>query len=132
MKKFNEWLAVRMTLIFGTMAAVYVTLVWSLLPLVWPQTQTIVFYVSSGVIQLVALPAIMVGQIILGRKAEERAQQDHEAILAEFSTLKEMQATQTEEMATLRAINQRLSEKHERLVEGLERVANPRARGGRL
>ncbi len=63
---------------------------------------------------------------------EERAQQDHEAILAEFAEIKAMHAAQTEELATLRAINQRLSERHERLVEGLERVANPKVRGGRL
>ncbi|MHB1681577.1 MAG: hypothetical protein ACYCYO_01935 [Bacilli bacterium] len=126
MKRFNEWIAVRMTLAFGTMAMVYLFLFWSLLPLIYPPSQNIVFYTSSGVIQLVALPAIMVGQIILGRKAERRAQQDHEAILAEFAEIKAMHASQTEELRELREINKQLSARHERLITGLERVANPR------
>ena len=126
LKRFNEWIAVRMTLAFGTMAMVYLFLFWSLLPLIYPPSQNIVFYTSSGVIQLVALPAIMVGQIILGRKAEERAQQDHEAILAEFAEIKAIHASQAEELTELREINKQLSARHERFIAGLERVANPR------
>lgn len=126
MKRFNEWIAVRMTMAFGTMTMVYLFLFWSILPLIYPPVQNVVFYTSSGVIQLVALPALMVGQLILGRKAEERAQQDHEAIMAELAEVKAMHAAQTEELAALREINQRLSTRHESLIEGLGRMTNPR------
>ncbi len=130
-KRFNDYVAMRVTLIFGSMWTTYAFFLYGFLPLMFPKDEVNLLYWSNTV-QLWSLPLLMVGTYLLGRKAEARAQQDHEAILAEFATLKEMQTMQAEELATLRAINQRLSERHERLVEGLERVANPGVRGGRL
>jgi len=88
--KINDFVAARATLLMSTMWCVYVFFVWSLLPLVFPHLQAVVFYVSGGVIQLVALPLIMVGQNVLSRKSEERAQQDHETLMAEFAEMRQM------------------------------------------
>lgn len=89
-KELNRRVAVRVTLLFGTMGAVYSFLCWSILPLIFPDTQAIVFYVSGGVIQLVALPLIMVGSNILSEKAEIRAEQDHKMIMEQFEIAKHM------------------------------------------
>jgi hypothetical protein len=89
-QKINEFVAARATLLMSTMWCVYVFLIWSLLPLAFPHLQAVVFYVSGGVIQLVALPLIMVGQDVLSRKSETRAQEDHDTIMAAFEEIKAM------------------------------------------
>lgn len=88
--KINDFVAAQTTLLMSTMWCVYVFLAWSLIPLAFPHLQNVVFYVSGGVIQLVALPLIMVGQNVISRSAEARAQQDHETLMAEFEEIKAM------------------------------------------
>lgn len=89
-KSLNDRIALQSTVLMGSMGCVYLFLVWSLLPVVFPKLQSFVFYVSGGVIQLVALPMIMVGSAVLSRASEARAQQDHETLMAEMAELKEM------------------------------------------
>ena len=91
----------------------------------------ILFWVSIF-FQGVALPVLAFVSNKQGDRMERVLRETHDSVLTELSEIKAMHAAQTEELATLRAINQRLSEKHERLVEGLERVTNPRVPGGRL
>ncbi|WP_134667833.1 hypothetical protein [Amycolatopsis sp. CFH S0078] len=89
MRRFNEWLAVRGTGAFGTMWAFYVFTVYGLLPVLFPAARDQLLY-WSNVIQLVALPLIMVGQVVQGRAAEDRDQETHDAVMAELAELKEM------------------------------------------
>ncbi|HTQ70638.1 MAG TPA: hypothetical protein VMH92_03990 [Acidocella sp.] len=74
------------------MGAFWAFLALALLPTIWPASMAAVQFISSGVLQLVALPLLAVSGILLGRAAETRAQADHEAIMAEMVILKEMQA----------------------------------------
>ena len=67
----------RTVLYMSTMTCVMLFLGWSLLPLVFPKMETLVFYVSGGVIQLVALPLIMVGQRLNERKSQSRSEKMH-------------------------------------------------------
>lgn len=84
MKKFNTWLAVKITQGMATMWCAYAFLFWSLIPLVWPEAQNVVFYVSGGIIQLVALSLIMVGQNVIGEASEKRAIETHDCVMQEF------------------------------------------------
>ena len=77
----NERIAIGVTKMMGTMWCAYAFLVLALLPLVLPSTETWVQYASSAVLQLVALPVLAVGQSLLGRAAEKRAEQDHAALM---------------------------------------------------
>ena len=43
---------------FSTKTAIFVALVWSLLPFAFPAWQTAILYVSAGIVQLVALPLL--------------------------------------------------------------------------
>lgn len=106
---FNEWLAKRATLVFGTMWMFYGFFIYGLLPLVKPlaQFQSQIFY-WSGWVQLWALPLLMVGQIVLGRDSEKRAQQDHETLMAEFDSQKEELKLLREENAELRSLHKEL------------------------
>jgi hypothetical protein len=69
-----------MTVGFGSIWCVYAFTLFSLIPAVAPSTQVMLLYISNC-IQLVALPAIMVGNAILARGADQRAREDHAALL---------------------------------------------------
>ncbi|MBB2200968.1 hypothetical protein [Gluconacetobacter tumulisoli] len=76
----NDRVAIRLTVIFGSIWCVYAFLFFSLLPLAAPAWQNTLLYVSNC-IQLVALPALMVGNAILSRSSDERAAADHAALV---------------------------------------------------
>jgi ABC-type multidrug transport system fused ATPase/permease subunit len=127
--QLNDFVATRLTLLVGTMMCFYIFLLWSLLPLLFPSTQNVVFYSSSAVLQLTLLPLIMVGQSILNRKTELRAEQDHKAvveILADIQELvvdgKTIQAEQSEEIADLNKFDARMTE-IEKLLQSVPVVA---------
>jgi len=91
MNKLNDWLAVKITKGMANMWCAYIFLIWSLVPLLFPQAQNIVFYVSGGIIQLVALSLIMVGQNVLGREAEKRDIETHDTVMLEMSLIRSEQ-----------------------------------------
>ena len=91
--KFNNKLAVKITIIFGSMWTAHTLLVMALTPLLFPELTTIIMYISTTIIQLVALSWIMVGNNVLSEKNEKRAEQDHKKILEQF----EMASKQREE-----------------------------------
>ncbi|BAK85155.1 hypothetical protein D3W54_02675 [Komagataeibacter medellinensis] len=76
----NDHVAVRMTIIFGSIWCVYAFLVFSLIPLAAPAWQNTLLYISNC-IQLVALPALMVGNAVLSRGTDQRATEDHAALM---------------------------------------------------
>lgn len=78
MKKWNEinnYLAVKMTLIFGSMNTFWILFIGVLIPLIleFAFTMSTIQFISSGIIQLIALPLILVGQNILNQEAEKRS-----------------------------------------------------------
>lgn len=94
--RFNDHLAVRMTVIFGSIWCVYAFFLFSLIPVLEPTWQGPLLYVSNS-IQLVALPALMVGNAILTRGSDQRAAEDHAALVEILSDVRE-------EVARLRAM----------------------------
>jgi hypothetical protein len=86
----NEKIAIRITLIISTMWAVYSFCLLAIMPVFWPASTVAVQFISSAVLQLVLLPLILVGQNLLSKASEKRAQEDHETIMAEFDEIKVM------------------------------------------
>lgn len=84
---------------FGSMGAFYLFAIWSVLPLVpaLSHYKDAILYISAGVVQLVALPLLMVGNIVLSQHSENRAEVDHRTIMREFREIRELHA----EMRTL-------------------------------
>ena len=76
--------------IFGSMFTFWLFCAWAFLPLIpaLSNYKETILYISSGFIQLAALPLIMVGQDILGRSSEVRAQEDHEMLKQQFQDIK--------------------------------------------
>ena len=79
-RQVNDRIAVRMTFIFGSIWCVYAFLVFSLIPLAAPAWQNTLLYISNC-IQLVALPALMVGNAVLSQGSDQRAAEDHAALI---------------------------------------------------
>ncbi|MEV8475964.1 hypothetical protein [Streptomyces sp. NPDC051173] len=98
--RINDGIARRATLAFGTMWACYLLTVYSLLPLAFPATMAQLLYWSNG-IQLIALPLLMVGQVLLGRDSEKRALETHDAVMEELGLLRESHDAQREKLDEL-------------------------------
>ncbi|NRD78953.1 hypothetical protein HPT25_16435 [Bacillus sp. BRMEA1] len=99
MKKFNDWLAEKITIAFYSMWAFYVFFIYGLIPLKFPFYEDKILYWSNFV-QLIALPAIGVGAVVLAKKhektnqeiyeaQEKRAQEIHDSVMEELKLAKE-------------------------------------------
>ena len=65
----------------GTMGFFYICIALVTIPVIFPAALPIVQYVSSGYLQLIFLPLIMVGQNLQSRHTELRAQHEYETSL---------------------------------------------------
>lgn len=84
---FNDWLAVKGTLIFGTMWVTYLFILYGFLPLIFPG-QMDKFLYWSNTIQLWSLPLLMVGTNLLGKAADRRSKETHDAVMRELKDIK--------------------------------------------
>lgn len=62
----------------GTMSFFYFCLVLVTLPFIFKPAMPVVQYISSGFLQLILLPLILIGQNLQSRHSELRAQHDYE------------------------------------------------------
>lgn len=99
MTKFNDWLAQKITDIFGTMGMFYFCIILVAIPFEIPNLMPSVQFISSGIIQLVALPLLSVQ----GKRDAKRNQELHDAAMEDRATDRE----------TLKAIHEVIKEVHE-------------------
>jgi len=102
---FNEWVALHLGEFFSSMLCFWSFNFIAILPFIWPSSLQIAQYISSGYLQLVALPLLAVVTRLTGRAAEARAQADHLAIMGEVETLKAIGAKQDK---TLQFLHEKL------------------------
>lgn len=88
-RRFNDSLAVSTTEVIGTMWCAYAFVALSAAPLWWAAQKDNILYLSNC-FQLIFLPLIMVGQMVLGKSSERRAKQDHEALMRVVNELTDM------------------------------------------
>lgn len=104
-KKINDWVGINLTLAMGSIWCVYLFLMIAIAPLFEPGLERFCIYLSTTIIQLVALPAILVGTRLLSQNAELRAESDHEAvmeILKDISTVVEDENVDKEDLAEIK------------------------------
>jgi uncharacterized protein YlxW (UPF0749 family) len=89
-KEINEIIAARATNLIATMWCVYVFTIFALLPVFFSKLGPVIGYISSSFLQLIFLPLIMVGQTVLNRASEQRAEQDHQALMEQIEEIKDM------------------------------------------
>lgn len=75
MSKLDK-VALSVTTKVGSMGFFFACVILVTIPLIFTQAISTVQYISSGILQLILLPLIMVGQNLQGRNAELRAQHD--------------------------------------------------------
>ena len=108
----NEKLAVTVTLLVGTMAFFYLCNVLVIIPLLIPAALPTVQFISSGWLQLILLPVLLIGQNILSDRQkrdadakhalqEQRALEDHEHMVAIHDFLFARMTAQDELLAKL-------------------------------
>lgn len=114
MRRFNEWLAGRITSGVSTMACAYLFAAISLIAL--PQAireslesgpLPVVTWLSQSFLQLVLLAVIMVGQDLQSRKSRKMAADDHNAL--------------REILTSLHAKHDALHVKHDTMMNSIER-----------
>ena len=90
----NEKLAVKLTIWFGSMAMFWLCVALCAAPVIPSMApyKDSIFYISSGVIQLIALPLILVGGRILSASSDRQAREMHDAVISELAEIKEMHA----------------------------------------
>jgi len=109
MKRFNPWLAERITNGVATMWCAYLFAAIALISL--PKaiqsgdSIVIVSWVAQTFLQLVLLSIIMVGQKVQSQKLENTINETHTASLAEFEMAKEARALANQELAELHALS---------------------------
>ncbi|HUU25888.1 MAG TPA: hypothetical protein VMW68_10045 [Methyloceanibacter sp.] len=86
--KINDVLAMRITMVVGSIWAFYAFVIFGLTPVLWPEYETQILY-WSNFLQLIFLPIITVGTAIMNRDSERRAIEDHQTIRREFDLLQE-------------------------------------------
>lgn len=121
LSRINTRIAVSITLGMSTMTCVYLFLALSMIPLMVPAWTTIAMYISSTIIQLVALPLIMVGQGLMSEAQERRAAEDHQALITLVREMHAVLAEQGRERADLDTVLARLDTIEERICRALRR-----------
>lgn len=86
---FNDKVAIYLTKKFGTMWVTYLCFVYGLAPIFFPDYMEKLLYWSNTV-QLWSLPLLMVGTNLLGRAAERRAKETHDAVMKIMEEMKEL------------------------------------------
>lgn len=114
--EFNEKFALILTASVGTMWCAYVFAGLALVS--FPAAlaggvATLVAWTAQTFIQLVLLSVIMVGQDIQSRKTEARDIEDHNNILAEFTSIKEMHDLMMAELQEIKAMHIDLKDMHD-------------------
>lgn len=74
LEKFAIWMTNRV----GTMGFFFACAIMVTIPLIYKPAMPVIQYISSGYLQLILLPLIMVGQNLQSRSADLRAENDYE------------------------------------------------------
>jgi hypothetical protein len=122
--QINKAIAVKITVIVGTMWCVYAFSLLVAIPLIFPDTQSTVMFISSSFLQLVLLPILMVGQQVLSESADQQRAEDHMRIKHALHDIHALIADDKAEnlaLAELRMILQN----QQTLLEEIQRNARP-------
>ncbi len=74
----SDRVALKATGIVGTMGFFFFCIIMVTIPLIFRDTMPVVQYISSGYLQLIFLPLIMVGQNLQSKHTELRAENDYQ------------------------------------------------------
>src|SRR6476646_5557229 len=108
--RFNEWLAIRITKVVGTMWCAYAFAALALISLpaaIRGGTATLISWIAQTFLQLVLLSIIMVGQNIAAKKSDRQLEQtyrDSEQLLKISGAIRELLEKNTELTSEIHAV----------------------------
>lgn len=70
----------------------------------------------------------MVGQNVMGRSSDKRAQETHDAVIAALERQTNMNAVLIEELAEIKAMHTEQNQRHAQMVEAIQLLAHPEKR----
>lgn len=108
MKKFNDWVALNLTLGMSSIWCVYGFFLIAIAPLFAPSLETFCIYLSTTIIQLVALPAILVGSKLLSQSSDQQAAEDHAAVMELVTDIHHIMTEEDTTAADIAAIKDQL------------------------
>jgi translation elongation factor EF-1alpha len=110
MKRFNQWLAQKITNGVATMWCAYLFAAIALISLpkaiASGDSIVIISWIAQTFLQLVLLSIIMVGQKVQAKNLEDTINETHSAAIAEFELAKEARALAHRELRALHSISQ--------------------------
>lgn len=87
LRKCNDHLVLILAAIFVSIWCVWGFLLFSLLPLFWPSTMNVVQFISSGVLQLVALPLLAYTNNLDTKETSRILQETHDSVMTNVDAL---------------------------------------------
>jgi len=121
----SDSIAINSVNYMSTMTCVVLFFIWSIIPLFWDKSTSFVAYISADIIQLVALPMIMLGQR-LSDKASKSAVSDfhdrHDDLAESLNELHAVVKAQSEETSAVTELlaNQQI------IIDQLNKLNKPR------
>ena len=107
--RFNTWLALRVTRTVGTMWMAYAFAALTLISLpaaiASGSALIIVAWIAQTFLQLVLLPVIIVGQNVIQAANDERAEADHQTLVAIHDLTRSIDDIQVTQLAILQRID---------------------------
>jgi len=131
MRRFNDWLAGRMSLMLSSMWVFWVLTLLILLALVLQRptgAQGWVLFVVSIFFQGVALPVLAFVSNQQGDRTNKVLTETHDAVLGEFEAVRNMQAVLVEELAQVKELHAQAEQRHRQLLGALELLTHPEKR----
>jgi len=124
MKKFNDWLALKITNVVGSMWCAYIFCILALISLPSAIAShnliTIVSWIAQTFLQLVLLSVILNSQNLQGDKTESIIKDTHDVVLQEFNIVKEELLLARQERDELTIIIKDLKDKDRNNKQGGE------------
>lgn len=111
-------IALLVTTKIGSMGFVLACIVLAAVPLFVNSSMPVILYISSGMLQLILLPLIMVGQNLQNRHAELRAEHEYE--------------TNIKAEKEIEKVLIRLEKQHQTMLEVLKRMEKIEKKGNRF
>lgn len=107
-RRTNERIAIYITSRVGTMNCVYAFLAFAFLPMIWPASMNTVQFISSGVLQLILLPLVMVGTKYMTAESDRQAKEMHDTVMVELNIVQDMSELLAKELKEIHHLHKDL------------------------
>lgn len=128
----TDRIALAATNVVGTMRFFYICAIMVTIPLIFPSTMKVIQYISSGYLQLILLPLIMVGQNLQSRHGELRAENDFQVNMKAEREIEVLYQHLEYQNALLLALMKKLDVSMEDALAGISEIETLELMSGKI